>query len=148
MENIFSTLKNLNLSKKILLVLFILFILFLIYSLINRKHLLKLQQQKDVTMENYVNNEPLKFSLYHVKWCGHCKTTKPEFDKLVNNDKYKTINGKKIIYESIDCEESQDNIDQAEKAGVESYPTIKLNDKIYEGERTVKGFLKFLKSNI
>jgi thiol-disulfide isomerase/thioredoxin len=145
MEKIFNTLKNLNLSKKILLVLFILFILFLFYSLINRKNLLKLQQQKDVSMENYVNNEPLKFSLYHVKWCGHCKTTKPEFDKLVNDDRYKTINGKTIIYEKIDCEESPD---RAEKAGVEGYPTIKLNDKIYEGERTVEGFLTFLKSNI
>lgn len=143
MENIFSTLKNLNLSKKILLVLFILFILFLIYSLINRKNLLKLQQQKDITIENYVNDEPLKFSLYHVKWCGHCKTTKPEFEKLIKN--HKTINGKTIIYEKIDCEESPD---KAEKASVESYPTIKLNDKIYEGDRTVDGFLTFLKSNI
>ena len=58
---------------------------------------------------------------------------------------YKTINGKTIIYEKIDCEECPDT---AEKAGVESYPTIKLNDKIYEGERTVEGFLTFLKSNI
>ena len=143
MENIFSNLKNLNLSKKILLVLFILFTLFLIYSLINRKNLLKLQQQKDVTIENYSSDEPLKFSLYHVKWCGHCKTTKPEFDKLIKN--HKTINGKTVMYEKIDCEESPD---KAEEAGIESYPTIKLNDKIYEGERTVEGFLTFLKSNI
>ena len=143
MKNIFNTLKNLNLFKKIVLVLFILFILFLGYSLINRKNLLKLQQQKDLTIENYVNDSPLRFSMYYVDWCGHCKTTKPEFEKLMKN--HKTISGRTIIYEKIDCEKSPD---KAEKAGVESYPTIKLNNKVYEGERTVKGFVTFIKSNI
>ena len=144
MENIFNTLKNLTLSKKILLILFILFILFLIYSLINRKNLLKLQQQKDVTIENYVSDEPLKFSFYYVDWCGYCKTTKPEFDKLMNN--YKTINGKTVTYEKIDCEKYPD---KAREAKIEGYPTLKLNNKIYkENDRTVEGFLKFLRTNI
>ena len=37
----------------------------------------------------------------------------------------------------------------AEKANVDSYPTFVLNNgNKYTGERTLKGFVNFLKSNI
>ena len=54
---------------------------------------------------------------FHVTWCPHCKTAKPEWDKLVNNNK----DNESLVFHDIDCEKSPD---LAKKYSVESYPTI------------------------
>jgi thiol-disulfide isomerase/thioredoxin len=142
MNDLLKTLKNLTLTKKIVLFFFIIFILLLGYSFYNKNQLLSLQQNKESVIENY-ENKSLKFSMYYVDWCPHCKSSKPEFIKLKNN--HKKINNRSINYNMIDCEKYPK---LAEQADVESYPTFILSDTTkYEGERNLNGFLDFLNSH-
>ena len=56
-------------------------------------------------------------TLYMFGWeqCGHCKTAKPEFDKL-----------KETIGDRVHCQyiEGPENPDMAQEYGVEGYPTF------------------------
>jgi thiol-disulfide isomerase/thioredoxin len=60
---------------------------------------------------------PTDVYFFNVEWCPHCKTAKPEWDKLVKanegDGQYK--------FHNIDCEKSSD---LAKQFKVESYPTI------------------------
>ena len=87
--------------------------------------------------------------MYYVDWCPHCVSTKPHFKSLMDQHNNSKIGGKTVRIEMVDCEK---NPEKAEAAGVEGYPTIKLENngstQNYEGERTKKGFLSWLKSKL
>lgn len=90
------------------------------------------------------DNKPI-FRMFHVKWCGHCKTAKPKFIEFMKNNP-------KINAELIDAEdESQKEVVAAFEKDIEGYPTFILSknntSKVYDGERTVKGFEEFINNN-
>ena len=89
------------------------------------------------------NNEPV-FVLYYVSWCGHCKTTKPEFQKLVESYKGNV----KVVM--IDCE-APENKELVKNQKIKSYPTIRFyknglsgEAEEYSGERTYSNFVQYL----
>ena len=69
--------------------------------------------------------------LFCVKWCPHCKKAKPVWNEVKKRFNNKEINGIKIFFKEVDCE---DNSELAEEYKVESYPTIKLvkDDEVIE----------------
>jgi protein disulfide-isomerase-like protein len=88
--------------------------------------------------------------LFKTEWCGHCKTTKPEYEKATSalNGK-KNSSGKTIRFEKVDCDE---NKELGKEFGVSGYPTIKiLNDDgsqdDYDGARSFEGLKKYLMSD-
>tara|TARA_B110000114_G_C14940377_1_gene336111 strand:+ start:382 stop:801 length:420 start_codon:yes stop_codon:yes gene_type:complete len=103
----------------------------------------------------YMNKKPLnkttggttsdvKFILYYVDWCPHCKVVIPEWDKLKKDSDFKNIH-----IEKINCEE---NKSAAEENNIEGFPTILFtkNDKVesYEGGREYGNFKTFLKTKM
>jgi thiol-disulfide isomerase/thioredoxin len=96
-------------------------------------------------IEAFDNQEPL-FVMYFAEWCGHCKTTKPEFLKL--GEKYKNI---KVMLVDAEADENKELV---KSQNISGYPTIRyyksgnLEDKgdEYSGGRTEDDFKSFLDS--
>lgn len=90
------------------------------------------------------DNKPI-FRMFHVKWCGHCKTAKPKFIEFMKNNP-------KINAELIDAEdETKKEVVASFEKDIEGYPTFILSknntSKVYDGERTVEGFEEFINNN-
>jgi glutaredoxin len=77
--------------------------------------------------------------LYFAEWCGHCKTFKPEWKKLMQE-----LDKKGIKYK--DYEDSRDEA-IIQSAGVKGYPTIKIDGKEYNGTRTAIAIMEYLFSD-
>lgn len=85
--------------------------------------------------------------LFYAPWCGHCKTMKPEYERL--REKYMKNPNKNVVM--INCD---DHKEFASKAGVQGFPTLRLyknpkDDKYvdYEGPRTAEAIETFLSDN-
>ena len=80
--------------------------------------------------------------LFYTKWCPHCKTVMPkwtDYKKAFDKKKYS------VSFREVDCD---DKVTEAERYGVDSYPTIILvvNEKryIYDSEFTPETMDKFI----
>ena len=114
--------------------------------------------QNKITLKNLLlggdekdkkKNEKLpELKLYSVEWCGHCRRFKKEggvWEKLNNNQLLK--NKCKLI--DIDGDQNQSEV---MKNDIEGFPTLILFTKnkkiVYQGDRTEKDIIKFLKKHI
>ncbi len=91
-----------------------------------------------------------QFTMYYAEWCPHCKTAKPEFEKLVGQSPMK-IGDKSITMRML--EQGQDAAGEMKQKKVSGFPTFLLetadgNTIEYKGERTTEGFLKFLNTTL
>lgn len=77
--------------------------------------------------------------LYFAEWCGHCKRFKPEWEILKTELKKKGIS----------FAEYEDSKDEAvmQSAGVNGYPTIRIDGKDYNGDRSSVAILAYLSSD-
>lgn len=86
--------------------------------------------------------------LFFVDWCPHCKSVKPEWEKLMklNNT---NVNGKNIKIQAANAEGSEVEKEAARDNNVEGYPTIKLISQSevvdYNGARNADEMGKFVK---
>jgi thiol-disulfide isomerase/thioredoxin len=86
-------------------------------------------QKRSANAPNQVTNAPnasgaIVCSMYYVDWCKFCKKAKPEWEKLENEYNGKIVNGKKIVINSINCDENEE---VAEQENIKGYPTFKFN---------------------
>lgn len=97
-----------------------------------------------VNLEAFENNTLPQFVIFKAEWCGHCKNTMPEIEKL----KQENIPNVEIVV--IDSDEKPDLI---KECGVKGFPTIRMypkglsnkdNYEDFDGERSVQGFKTFL----
>ena len=80
----------------------------------------------DVANTSPTNNE-VTIYMFHVDWCPHCKTAKPEWEEIKAQYDGKTINGYHVIFTEINCTEETAEIEKmVDKYKIEGYPTIKL----------------------
>lgn len=116
----------------------------------NKKNNISLK--KLITGGNDDKNKKNKFTpelkLYSVEWCGHCRRFKKsggEWEKLKNNKLLK--NNCKLV--DVDGDENQSEVMEND---IEGFPTLILFTKnkkvVYNGDRTEKDILKFLKKHI
>jgi thiol-disulfide isomerase/thioredoxin len=84
-----------------------------------------------------------KLIAFTAKWCGHCKTFMPVFNKLQKNSK---LDIEFINYDS------ELNKEEIKKYKILGYPTLYLqhNNKMieYTGERSVESIENFIKNTI
>ena len=86
----------------------------------------------EVYNESSGNTNQGELILFYVDWCPHCKTAKPEWEKVKAEYSSKPVNGYKLIFTEIDCtKESPDLEKLIAQYKIEGYPTIKL---IKDGE--------------
>lgn len=128
------------------------------YCLINfydNEEYFKKKSNKNLTFKNVIFGGKKKskkklpeLKLYSVEWCGHCRRFKNKegiWEKLKNNQLLK----KKIKLIDIDGDENQSEV---MKNNIEGFPTLILfikNKKIlYNGERSEKDIMNFLKKHI
>ena len=97
-----------------------------------------------INLEAFQNENQPSLVIFKAEWCGHCKRTMPEVQKLMN----KNLENVKIVV--VDSDQQPDLV---KAHGVQGFPTIRmypqgLNNKEnytdYEGERNVEGFTTFL----
>ncbi len=73
------------------------------------------------------SKSPVELMLFSVDWCPHCKTAAPEWDKMVDSNNGKMINGHDIKYSKINCTEETPDVEMLiKKYEIEGYPTIKM----------------------
>ena len=96
--------------------------------------------------DEVINNDKDVLIKFYAPWCGHCKALAPTYIDLAKKLKN---NSKLLIAE---CDATANEFEDIE---IRSYPTIKFwsgknkNQKPidFSGDRTVDGFVKFLKEN-
>ena len=117
------------------------YIAVLIVILVIVVYYLTYMTEGDSSIEDVIKNNDNVFVAYTVSWCGYCKKLKPEFDKLIKNNKSNVV-----IMEFEDADKNEPNIE------VKSYPTIVLFRKgkviNYDGGRTEVEMRSFIGSNI
>tara|TARA_B100000401_G_scaffold410320_1_gene328330 strand:+ start:379 stop:801 length:423 start_codon:yes stop_codon:yes gene_type:complete len=127
---IFNCIKNNKTTMKLFIFVGVIFLLYIFLSMNNNK--------KKISG----GNNSTTFILYYVDWCPHCKTVKPEWEKLENDKSLENVTIKKI-----NCEENEK---AAIENNIEGFPTILFthNNKVesYEGGREYSDFKEFLNS--
>ena len=105
--------------------------------------------EKNNLQNNIVNDckKNVKFINFNATWCYWSKKLVPTWTKL--EEIAKNTNNLEVIDIKCDLEENQEI---CKLNGIEGYPTIKLENngqsQNYDGERTEKGFLSWLKSKL
>ena len=77
--------------------------------------------------ESFDSGKQAEFMLFYVDWCPHCKTAKPEWEKIKQEYEGKTVKGYTLMFKEYNCTNENAEIEQLiEKYNIEGYPTIKL----------------------
>ena len=68
-----------------------------------------------------------EFMLFYVDWCPHCKTAKPEWEKVKQEYQGKSINGYTVTFTEINCTKESPEVEKmVSQYKIEGYPTLKL----------------------
>jgi len=86
---------------------------------------------KNISITNKVKNKSdiknANIMLFYVDWCPHCKTAKPEWDKVRKTFDNKIINNYMIVFTEYNCTNETSEINELiNKYDIQGYPTIKL----------------------
>jgi len=83
---------------------------------------------------------PVKITLYHANWCGHCKNFIPQWNALT-----KFFDEHNISYDDF---EDKRNSNEIQEAGIQGFPTIRINkngnEYDYNGPRTADAIINEL----
>lgn len=105
----------------------------------------------NITEKPNPKNNDVVIVLFYVDWCPHCVSTKPEWEKLVNNMNNTEVNGNNVVVAACNAEGSKVEKDFANENNVQGYPTIKLikeNDVVeYNGARNAEAIQEFINEN-
>jgi thiol-disulfide isomerase/thioredoxin len=135
--------------NRIILIIFLV-IIFSAVSLFfyNRYLKQKIVKNKFQDVANADNRAPTAdIYFYHVDWCPHCVKAQPEWNKFVEANNNKLINGVILVAHSIDCTDNNDPSikDILQKNNINSFPTVKLT---IDGEGTIDFDSKIKQSSL
>jgi len=72
-------------------------------------------------------NKTAELVLFFTTWCPHCKTAKPEWEKVKAEYTGKPVNGYNLIFTEVDCTKENPDLEKLiAPYKIEGYPTIKL----------------------
>jgi thiol-disulfide isomerase/thioredoxin len=128
-SSFFNKLKDFTCKMKLtnVLMIFLAILLIIVIYYIYTKYFSKGFGRTIENMENQSGDKTAELMLFHVDWCPHCKTAKPEWDQVKAEYQNKSINGYKVMFNEINCtDETADKVKMIETYKIEGYPTIKL----------------------
>jgi thiol-disulfide isomerase/thioredoxin len=83
--------------------------------------------KKTLYLDESFASKQAEFMLFYVDWCPHCKTAKPEWEKIKQEYDGKTMKGYTLLFKEYNCTNENAEIEQLiEKYKIDGYPTIKL----------------------
>ena len=96
---------------------------------------INLKNQRQYAQSGGANVE---IKLIKADWCGHCQNFLPTWENLQNNynNKYK--------FTTLDSEKDKSEIN---KLKINGFPTILINNKEYNGDRTEESIITFIEQN-
>ena len=116
-----------KMNLKNVLMIFLAIVLIIVIYYIYTKYFSNGLGKTIENMENQSSDKSAELMLFHVDWCPHCKTAKPEWDQVKDEYQNKSINGYKVMFNEINCtDETPDKVKMIETYKIEGYPTIKL----------------------
>ena len=116
-----------KMNLKNVLMIFLAIVLIIVIYYIYTKYFSNGVGKTIENMENQSGNKTAELMLFHVDWCPHCKTAKPEWEQLKAEYQNKSINGYNVMFNEINCtDETADKVKMIETYKIEGYPTIKL----------------------
>lgn len=110
-----------NLSREQLLMIIVATLIVIGYGMYLLHGCVNKSEKVDRTFMAYnehFNNNKTEFIMFYVDWCGHCKNTKPEFQKLMDMG----VQG--VDIKMLNAEKEGEK--RAKEMNVEGYPTIVL----------------------
>jgi len=147
---------NTNYKFYIGLVLILLILVFLIYYIYTKYYSPKLKElykpnKEQVPLWNKESKNEAELLLFYANWCPHCKSAKPEWEKVKSEYENKLINGYKVIFVEVDCSSPNPNTTKMmDEYNIEGFPTIKLNKNnqiiTYDAKVTQDHLVEFLKT--
>lgn len=151
-EKTMSSFKNLNLRSVVMIVLVLIFIILLsyyFYYFIKPK--VAPTYKHNLEGATNMNNKQAELMLFYVDWCPHCKTAKPEWEKVKAEFDGKTIDGYSVIFSEMNCTEETPEIEKMMNTyKIDGYPTIKLlkdNNVIdFDAKPTASNLTQFLQT--
>jgi thiol-disulfide isomerase/thioredoxin len=138
-----------KMNLKNVLMIFLAIVLIIVIYYIYTKYFSNGLGKTIENMENQSSDKAAELMLFHVDWCPHCKTAKPEWDQVKDEYQNKSINGYKVMFNEINCtDETPEKVKMIETYKIEGYPTIKLvkdNQVIdFDAKPTKETLTKFL----
>ena len=126
------------------IILFILGLIFVIFKYENTPENASIQTENFVEQSNVLPSSEI--ILYYAMWCGHSRSFLPEWEKF---EEYAKTNLPNIRVSKVRCEDGNETT--CSQKGINGYPTVMLylksgEEKLYEGDRTLNGLIKFVKS--
>jgi thiol-disulfide isomerase/thioredoxin len=87
------------------------------------------------------------FTMYYADWCGHCQRVKPVFQELVSQSPI-LVGGRTITIAMVSPEKEPEKAADVEIQGFPTfiYKDAAGNSKPYNGDRSMDGFMEFLKT--
>ena len=145
LRNNFKKMMNKDMVDYVLWFIIIVLVLAIIYVLCQNNESFSQEDDSSVVP---TSDDRANLVLFYAPWCGHCSSTKPEFENAMKDLNNKKINNKTIKLMMIDCD-ADPSMNQ--KFNIEGYPTIKLLKKSsqveYNGDRTSNSFKEFVNDN-
>ena len=91
----------------------------------------------------------VKLTMYGVGWCPHSKAARKPWDEWVAANDGKSVDGVKVVCDTVDCEADDESEARCTRAGVKGYPTVIAEtpngDKvIMEAKTTTEALNRFM----
>jgi thiol-disulfide isomerase/thioredoxin len=132
-------------------ILFILIAVFIYYQYVKPylNSTYTANREKKQGEDGATNEAELMF--FYTDWCPHCKTAKPEWEKVKSQYNGKIINGYTVTFTEVNCTTETQQIQQmVDQYKIEGYPTIKLvkgNQVVdFDAKPTQQSLSQFLNS--
>jgi thiol-disulfide isomerase/thioredoxin len=150
LNDFFSNYIAIGISLSILLIVILVGIFY--YTNMNQREGLTSSSSNDSSSSSSSSENIVELLFFFTDWCPHCKTAKPEWEKVKTEYNGKEVNGKMLKFVDVNCTQETPEINELLKQySVEGYPTIKAqhNGDITDydakpSEETLTEFIKQL----
>jgi thiol-disulfide isomerase/thioredoxin len=127
--NPLNSLNRFSSSTRILLIVFIFVLIAVVLYFVVSYFQKKVNYNDNGTVQegSTAHGKEAEIMLFSVDWCPHCKTAKPEWDKVKSEYNGKKKDGYTVVFTEINCTNETPQVEKMmNQYKIEGYPTIKM----------------------